>query len=111
MYHLAYFCGGYFSIDGTGKTTHMTIGQNSELVTVFGINSFLRGVPGASEFDQTGYFHKHISIYDYKNTRPSNPQDFDHRDRVLKVNPSMRFFILTKSSYPNKFEYKTWPRP
>jgi len=113
--------GAYFSKDGSSETTHVSIGRyvNNKFDETrghgqnFGSYPHLRG--DYNKFSLTGFFHTHpsrgnISVSD--RTRPSG-KDLESRNKDLKLNPSMQFYILTHpvsygGTFPYKINYTNW---
>lgn len=113
--------GAYFSKDGAGSITHMSIGRyenNSYNETKGGSGHSLwnRLYPNSKlENSLTGFFHTHpsganISVSD--RTQPSQ-QDKTSRDGALKLMPNLQFYILTApinsgDKFPYKIPYTKW---
>ena len=81
--------GAYFSKDGAGSTTHMSIGKYAN-----------------NRFDT----HPNVSVSD--RMRPSG-KDKESRDQALDMYPHLQFYILTHPEYyggkfPYKFPYTNW---
>ena len=107
--------GAYFSKDGAGSITHISIGRyekNSYKETKGGHGHILwnRLYPDSKLGNSlTGFFHTHpsgsnISVSD--RTQPSQ-QDKKSRDAALKLMPNLQFYILTHPiNYGDKFPYK-----
>ncbi|MGN0186874.1 MAG: RHS repeat-associated core domain-containing protein [Paludibacteraceae bacterium] len=114
--------GAYFSKDGIGSTTHISIGRyknNGYKITKGGYGHTLwnKLYPNSKlENSLTGFFHTHpsganISVSD--RTKPSQ-QDKTSRDEALKIMPNLQFYILTHpinygDKFPLKIPYTTWP--
>jgi len=107
--------GAYFSKDGTGSTTHMSIGlykNNTYKKSVSsGQSTWSRQFPDSKiEISITGFFHTHpsggnISIADRIS---GSEQDLRTKVAILKNAPNLQFFILTNPIYyggTNKFRY------
>ena len=113
--------GAYFSKDGAGSITHISIGRyenNSYKETKGGHGHVLwnRLYPDSKlENSLTGFFHTHpsganISISD--RIQPS-VQDKRSRNRVLELMPNLQFYILTHpinygDKFPYRIPYTTW---
>ena len=113
--------GAYFSKDGVGPTTHISIGRyenNSYKETKGGHGHVLwnKLYPDSKlENSLTGFFHTHpsganISVLD--RIQPSQ-QDKNSRDAALKLMPNLQFYILTHpinrgGKFPYKISYTTW---
>ncbi|MDH5415289.1 MAG: hypothetical protein OEW87_14220 [Flavobacteriaceae bacterium] len=106
--------GAYFSLGGASETTHMTIGnyknnKNRESRSS-GLGSMKPFINSSEEFlnGLRGKFHTHpngAGLSDSDRLAPS-PADIETRDKQLKVNPSLRFFLLTHPEYGDKFPKK-----
>lgn len=112
--------GAYFAKDGAGTTTHMSIGlyKNNGLkeTNSNGHAAWVRMYPHSNlNKSLTGFFHTHpsngnISVTD--RTQPSR-QDLYSRDKNLKANPNLQFYILTHpvnygDHFPKKIPYTNW---
>ncbi|MGV8947174.1 MAG: DUF6443 domain-containing protein [Lutibacter sp.] len=106
--------GAYFSKNGGESTTHITLGgyeNNSFKETKsHGMGAFKQFASTVKEFTSsiTGFFHTHpngAGISDSDRLVPSLP-DRQSRDNSLKVNPTLRFFLLTHPEYGGKFPRK-----
>ena len=112
--------GAYFAKDGAGATTHISIGlyKNNSLKETRsnGHIAWARMYPSSSLNNSiTGFFHTHpssgnINVSD--RTQPSR-QDKESRDKDLKSNPNLQFYILTHpvsygDPFPKKIPYTNW---
>jgi RHS repeat-associated protein len=104
--------GAYFSQDGSGNTTHMTIGRyvNNSLTKTKGHGHVLyhKTMGKYEENSMTGFFHTHPSRgFSVSNRTSPSEADRTARNNALLINPNMRFFILTDPIfYGNKFPLK-----
>lgn len=113
--------GAYFSKDGAKATTHISFGRyvNNKFDETRGHGQNWGSYPNLrgdyDKFSLTGFFHTHpssgnISVSD--RTHPSG-KDLESRNKDLKLNPSMQFYILTHpifygDTFPYKINYTNW---
>jgi RHS repeat-associated protein len=115
--------GAYFSKDGTGNITNVSIGgyanasstQTGSAGTNLGSVLRERGeLNEISNYKITGLFHTHPTIsnmnYNGDDRFIPSKQDLDARDVELKVTPGVKHYILTEpanhgDSYPTKLPY------
>jgi len=107
--------GAYFSKDGSGTTSQMTIGMYKDNLPD---ESFYSGsqLGFARNLVLRGFFHTHpcygnSTLISNSRSDPST-QDKTTRDNDLRSNPSLKFFILTQpdsygDEYPKKIDYTT----
>jgi len=110
--------GAYLSLGDSKNTTHITIGgytkNDFQNTKSYGLSAFRDYVSSVEEFTSSikGFFHTHPGdggqISNSDRLVPSNP-DVNTRDAALKLNPSLRFFLITRpvngGSFPLKIDY------
>ena len=109
--------GAYFSKDGAGSTTHMSIGKYAnnrfDQANSRGHVVWNRVYPDSNlESSLTGFFHTHPNVSVSDRMRPSG-KDKESRDQALDMYPHLQFYILTHPEYyggkfPYKFPYTNW---
>jgi len=104
--------GAYFSQDGSGNATHMTIGRyaNNSMTQAKGHGNILynKTFRKLDSNDLTSFFHTHPSNgYSVSDRTSASQADKNARNNALLMNPKMRFFILTNPiNYGGKFPLK-----
>jgi len=112
--------GAYFSKDGAESTTDITIGRYEDNAFALtrdnghNLRIYFNTKEEINRFSLRGFFHTHPTGAGISKSDRLVPSDNDLRARnnALKINPSLRFFLLTApvnhaDRYPKKIDYTT----